>query len=166
MSNLISSLKNWGDQYARSSEDRARFYLSWIRQYSPVEGETTIDIGCGSGFFSTGNRFFPIDRHTGLPFIDLLPKRVASAWATKKKGRPYSYTVYEPTFYGLQKRLLKASRKYFIDHSSFMGFYKTVYPKLYHRGLRWFNVAKLLDHIGLLRLVTPKYYVVFRKDTH
>jgi len=116
----------------------------------------------GLSFLSTGNRFFPIDRHTGLPFIDILPKRVASAWARKAKNRP-NYDVYEPDIFELRKKLLKVSDQYIVDPRMFIDFYKKVYPHLYRKGTKWFTVARFLDRLGLLKLVTPKLYAVFRK---
>ena len=234
---MISSLRHWNTHYAKSSEDRAMFYLAWIKKHSTIIDEITLDIGCSTGvfstainkvggtaisldigykknteanlnyltadatmlpirsniiknvfssdvyehipeqdkflaensrvmkkdgfsFFSTGNRFFPIDRHTGFPFIDLLPRWLASAWARTQKNRQ-EYDVYEPDYYELRKKLGKVSSRYIVNFDMFIDFYKLVYPHLYKP--HWIKIARLLDKVGLLKLVTPKYYVVFKR---
>jgi SAM-dependent methyltransferase len=126
-----------------------------------AESSRVMRVG-GRGFLATGNRFFPIDRHTGLPFIDLLPKRVASFWA-RKAGRRRIYDVYEPSFFGLCRALSRVSGWYAVDFRMFTDFFMSVYPSLSRGGGRWFALVRLLDWVGVLWLVAPKFYAVFGK---
>ena len=55
---------------------------------------------------TTGNRLFPLDRHTMLWFIDYLPKKIADIYVKLMK-RGSSYEVFQPTYWSLKKKIAK-----------------------------------------------------------
>jgi len=110
---------------------------------------------------STGNKLFPRDRHTGLFFIDLLPEKVASAWV-RKKGREKGYGIYQPTFFSLCRQIGKHSGKFLVDSTSIIDMFKKIYSTRASKIAKWFGAMYFLNHLGLFKLFTPKFFVVAR----
>ena len=109
----------------------------------------------------TGNKFFPLDRHTGLLFIDLLPKRVATAWV-RKMGVKRQYNIYEPSFFSLARQLRRFSTSFMIDPVAVVEMFQMVYSHIFSKMRKRFRMVSLLIKLGIFWLVTPKFFVVSR----
>lgn len=112
--------------------------------------------------FSTGNKMFPKDRHTGLWFVDYLPERIANLYARTCKRRN-AYNVYQPFYWSLKSIIGKQSSHYLLDGESVLTMMKEVYPNTFRR-FGWF--APLLNSaakVGIFKFLTPKFFVIALK---
>lgn len=112
--------------------------------------------------FSTGNKLFPIDRHTGLWFIDYLPKRIANLYA-KLKGWKF-YNIYQPTYFSLKSRLGKLCDYFIIDGDFILLMIQEVYPDIYYKLRGIIPILSFSKKIKILKLFTPKFFVISFKD--
>ncbi len=116
--------------------------------------------------FSTGNRLFPKDRHTGLWFIDYLPKRIADFYVRLRKKRG-SYDIYQPTYWSLKRKLRKFSSIYFLDGESALEMIREVYPNLSRRWAKFLRSLHFAARAGIFKFFTPKFFVIaFKVDRH
>jgi ubiquinone/menaquinone biosynthesis C-methylase UbiE len=116
----------------------------------------------GCVIFSTGNKIFPRDRHTGLWFVDYLPEKLANFYVRACRKRNV-YDVYQPTYWSIKRKLAKQSSYYLLDGEFVLKMIKEVYPKLFRR-FRWF--APLLESVakmGIFKFLTPKFFVIALK---
>ena len=112
--------------------------------------------------FSTGNKLFPKDRHTGLWFVDYLPERIANLYArTRKKGSLYS--VYQPTYWSLKSKLGKQSSHYLLDGESVLRMMKEVYPNTFRRFSRFAPLLNSAAKVGIFKFLTPKFFIIALK---
>lgn len=66
-------------------------------------------------FFNTGNRWFPVDRHTGIPFMDLLPRKTAD-YLAKRFTKRTQYDVEQPSFWSLRKKVQQFTDDYEVKY--------------------------------------------------
>lgn len=115
--------------------------------------------GCTA--MSTGNRLFPLDRHSGLWFIDYLPQRVANAYYRKCKKTWKSYDVHQPSYWSLKSKLSKHTREYVINGDAVLDMFMRIYPKIYETlGASLIFVIKLTMRLGLFKFFSPKFFVI------
>jgi len=114
---------------------------------------------------STGNKLFPKDRHTGLWFIDYLPKRLADAYVRSFKGwREGSYNVHQPNYWSLRTKLSKHTRQFIIDGNSVLEMFRQVYPETYRKlGASLVAILNSAMLLGFFKFFTPKYFIFARK---
>lgn len=111
---------------------------------------------------TTGNRLFPLDRHTLLWFVDYLPKKLATQYVKLMK-RGSSYEVSQPTYWSLQKKLRKYFRVIMIDGDSALKMMEEVYPAYFRKYRKIIPLIKVLIRIDVFKFVTPKYIAVLQK---
>jgi ubiquinone/menaquinone biosynthesis C-methylase UbiE len=108
---------------------------------------------------TTGNRLFPLDRHTLLWFVDYLPRKLANYYVRLMK-RAKSYEVFQPTYWSLKKKISTYSKVVMIDGDSVFNMIEDVYPTHFQKYRRMMSLLRLLVQIGIFKFVTPKYIVV------
>lgn len=109
--------------------------------------------------FSTGNKLFPKDRHTGLWFIDYLPEKLANLYArTRPKWK--AYRVFQPTYFSLKQKVGKLSPCYCIDGEAVLKMITEVYSSLFQGVI---PILEAMAKSGLFKFVTPKFFVIAQK---
>jgi ubiquinone/menaquinone biosynthesis C-methylase UbiE len=112
--------------------------------------------------FSTGNKLFPMDRHTGLWFVDYLPQRIANLYVKIRKKRNL-YNVYQPTYWSLKSRLGKQSSQYLLNGEYVLEMMKEVYPNTFRRFQGIAPLLKSATKVGIFKFLTPKFFVIALK---
>ena len=112
--------------------------------------------------FSTGNKIFPKDRHTGLWFVDYLPERIANLYVRTRKKRNL-YNVYQPTYWSLKRELGKQSSHYLLDGESVLKMMKEVYPNTFGRFKGFAPLLNSAAKVGIFKFLTPKFFVIALK---
>jgi len=113
--------------------------------------------------FSTGNKLFPIDRHTGLWFIDYLPEGIANLYV-KLCERGGTYNVYQPTYWSLRSELGKFCSHYLVDGESVLEMVREVYPDIYRQLDRFISSLGFAAKMGIFKFFTPKFFVIAFKN--
>jgi len=112
--------------------------------------------------FSTGNKLFPRDRHTGLWFIDYLPEGIANHYVRSyKKG--IAYNVYQPTYWSLRSELSKLFSHYLVDGESVLEMMREVYPDILKQLDRFTPLLDFAAKMGIFKLFTPKFFIIALK---
>ena len=115
---------------------------------------------------TTGNRFFPLDRHTMLPFVDYLPKKLATVYVKLMRRRD-AYTIFEPTYWSLRRELSKYFRIVSIDGDSAIRLAEAAHSSYFQKYglLRHVAIAlcKALVKIGIFKFVTFKFIAISQK---
>jgi len=112
--------------------------------------------------FSTGNKLFPIDRHTGLWFIDYLPEGIANLYVRLcKKGD--AYNVYQPTYLSLRSELGKLCSHYLVDGESVLEMMREVYPDIWRQLNRFTSLLDFAAKMGIFKFFTPKFFMIALK---
>ena len=111
---------------------------------------------------TTGNRLFPLDRHTLLWFVDYLPKKLANQYV-RLMNRRRIYDVSQPSYWSLWKKFRKYFRIVTIDGDSALKMIEDVYPEYLER---YWGIVPLLESLvkmGIFKFITPKYIVISQK---
>lgn len=126
--------------------------------------EETFRVMKRKGFLvlTTGNRFFPLDRHTLLWFIDYLPNKLATRYVKLMK-RGNSYEVFQPTYWSLWKKICKHSKVITLDGDSALDMIEDVYPAHLQKYRKIIPLLRVLSKIGVFKFVTPKLIVISQK---
>jgi len=111
---------------------------------------------------TTGNRLFPLDRHTMLWFIDYLPKKIANSYVRLMR-REHSYEVFQPTYWSLKKKIAKHFRLIMLDGNSALDIMENVYGKYFHKYGKVIKSLRALAKIGIFKFITPKFIVISQK---
>jgi len=111
---------------------------------------------------TTGNRFFPLDRHTLLWFIDYLPEKLATRYV-KLMNRGNSYEVFQPTYWSLWKKICKYSRVIMLDGDSALDMIENVYSTHLQKYRKVMPLLKVLGRVGVFKFVTPKLIAISQK---
>ena len=111
----------------------------------------------------TGNRLFPVDRHSDLWFIDILPRRLADVYVRRFRGWK-GYDIHEPTFWSLRRELLRHTQRFVVVGEAVLEMFPRVYPETYGRlGAGLMVVLEAVVRLGLIKFFSPKYFVFARK---
>lgn len=111
---------------------------------------------------TTGNRLFPLDRHTMLWFIDYFPKKIADIYVKLMK-RGNSYEVFQPTYWSLKKKIAKYFDILLLDGNSSINLIEKVYLGYFRKYKKILIILKALSKLGIFKFITPKFVVVSQK---
>ncbi|MFB0561705.1 MAG: class I SAM-dependent methyltransferase [Candidatus Lokiarchaeia archaeon] len=111
---------------------------------------------------TTGNRFFPLDRHTMLWFIDYLPKKLANHYVRLMK-KSSSYDVFQPTYWSLKKKIAKHFKIIMLDGNSALDIMENVYRTYFRKYRTIIKALRGFAKIGIFKFITPKFIVISQK---
>lgn len=111
---------------------------------------------------TTGNLFFPFDRHTLLWFIDYLPKKLATRYV-RLMNRGNSYEIFQPTYWSLRKKICKYSKVIMFDGDSVLNMIEDTYPTYFRKYRKIMPLLRALVKIGIFKFITPKLIALSQK---